>query len=205
MNKKLINIQNINEMDKRYRTNFINSLSGFKSLNLAGTFSPNNETSNLAPVSSVIHVGANPPLMGMLLRPDTVPRHTLENVRESGFWTLNHVTKDFYKQAHQTSARYSKEISEFEPVGLTEDFNDFPAPFVKEAQVKIGLELCETFNIKSNGTHFLVGRVLVAYVPENIISEDGFLDLEKAGSLTVSGLDSYHMTNAIGRLPYAKP
>jgi hypothetical protein len=34
---------------------------------------------------------------------------------------------------------------------------------------------------------------------------DGFVDLEKAGTLTCSGLDSYHKTARIARLSYAKP
>ena len=36
------------------------------------------------------------------------------------------------------------------------------------------------------------------------VLEDGFVDIEKAGSMTVSGLDSYHKTNRIARLSYAK-
>jgi hypothetical protein len=33
---------------------------------------------------------------------------------------------------------------------------------------------------------------------------DGFIDLENAGTITVSGLDSYHSTKKIERLSYAK-
>jgi hypothetical protein len=40
---------------------------------------------------------------------------------------------------------------------------------------------------------------------EAYILEDGTIDLEAAGSLTVAGLDSYHRTQKIGRLAYAKP
>ena len=205
MNKKLICLDEINKMNKGFRTNFINSLSGFKSLNLAGTISTSRKITNLAPISSVIHVGANPPLIGMLLRPDSVPRHTLENIRENGFWTLNHVNKDLFKKAHQCSARYDDNISEFHAVNLKEEFHNFPAPFVEEAKIKIGLELTEEHTLKSNGTHLLVGKVHKVYLPENTIEDDGFISLEKAGSLTVSGLDSYHFTTQLQRLPYAKP
>ena len=202
---KIIELSDLELMNKRYRTNFVNSLSGFKSLNLAGTICTKEKITNLAPISSVIHVGANPPLMGMLIRPDTVPRHTLQNIRENGYWTLNHVNENFYRKAHQSAARYDNLTSEFKAVGLSEEYIDFPAPFVREAKIKIGLQLQENFDIKSNGTHFLIGKVIKVIMPQNIIEDDGFIDLESAGTLTVSGLDSYHKTTSLGRLPYAKP
>lgn len=205
MNQKIIENEDFSKMKKRFRVNFINSLSGFKSLNLAGTICPNRKTTNLAPISSVIHIGATPPLLGMLIRPDSAPRNTLENIINTKHWTLNHVLKTFYKKAHQSSARYESDISEFSACGLQEEYVNFPAPFVKEANVKIGLLLEEKIDIKSNGTHFLIGRIIKVIIPERIIQEDGFLDLENAGTLTVSGLDSYHQTKSIERLPYAKP
>ena len=39
---------------------------------------------------------------------------------------------------------------------------------------------------------------------KSFIENDGFIDLEKAGSVTVSGLDSYHVTKKLARLSYAK-
>jgi hypothetical protein len=42
-------------------------------------------------------------------------------------------------------------------------------------------------------------------IPEASLEEDGYIDLEAAGTVTCSGLDSYHRTERIGRLTYAKP
>ena len=53
---------NITALEKHERELFINSLSGFKSANLVGT-SDATQNSNLAIVSSVVHLGANPPLL----------------------------------------------------------------------------------------------------------------------------------------------
>ena len=66
---------------------FINSLSGYKSANLVGT-ADHQGRHNLAIVSSVVHLGAQPPLVGMIMRPDVVERHTLANIRETGWYTL---------------------------------------------------------------------------------------------------------------------
>lgn len=186
-----------------YRRNFINSLTGFKSLNLIGTVAPTG-LSNLAPFSQVIHVGANPPLIGILFRPNVVPRHTLENILTTGYFTLNHVQKEFVEKAHTGAARW--DISEFHATGLEEEqISGFPAPFVKESFVKMGCKFLEKQDIKSNGTHFIIGQIQLVICPDEFLNEDGFVDLEKAGSITVSGLDSYHFTHKIARFSYPKP
>ncbi len=193
------------EMEPRFRTMFVNSLSGFKSVNLVGTVSKQGNT-NLSIVSSVFHLGANPALMGFIMRPVTVTRDTFYNIRQTGFYTFNHITEAIFKQAHQTSARYEQSISEFDEVGLSSIYRkSFPAPFVGESPVQIGLEFKEEVPIKLNGTIMMIGEIKEIFFPENCLEPDGFLQIEKAGSLTCSGLDAYHSTNKISRLSYAKP
>ncbi len=197
-------LEHILTLDKEYRRNLINCLSGFKSVCLCGTADKKGNT-NLSLISSVIHVGANPPLMGMLMRPHTVRRDTIENINEVGFFTLNHLHKEILDRAHQASARYPKEVSEFEAVGLhTQKSQRHNAPYVEEAYLKIGLAVEEKIVLKSNKTLLIVGKIVELLIPEHIILADGFIDLEVIGTLTVSGLDSYHETKSIRRLPYAK-
>ncbi|GAB4127668.1 MAG: flavin reductase [Ignavibacteriales bacterium] len=203
-NMKITN-ENILQFEKLYRTNFINSLPGFKSANLIGTISKEGKT-NLAIFSSVIHVGANPPLIGMLVRPASVSRHTYENIKDTGYFTINHISKEIYKQAHQTSARYDKDISEFDECELTPEFtNTIKAPYVKESNIKIGCRFVEEHLIKSNDTIFIVGEILEVIMPDDVLTNDGYVDIEKAGTIAISGLDSYHETKRIARLSYAKP
>ena len=197
--------EKIESLDKLYRTNFINSLPGFKSANLVGTISKEGKT-NLAIFSSVIHVGANPPLMGLLMRPVSVERHTYTNIKETNHFTINHINKEIFKQAHQTSARYDKDVSEFNSCGLMPEYSEIiKAPYVSESKIKIGLKYVEENEIKFNGTIFIVGEVVELILPEEIISKDGCVDIEKAGTIAISGLDNYHETKRITRLSYAKP
>lgn len=197
--------KDILKFDKIYRAAFIISITGFKSANLIGTISSEGKT-NLAIFNSVIHVGANPPLMGFLMRPVSVERHTYTNIKETNYYTVNHINKEIFKQAHQTSASYEKEISEFDACGLTpEHSKTIKAPYVKEAKVKIGLEFLEEQEIKSNGTIFIVGEVQEVILPDETVLADGFIDIEKAGTIAISGLDGYHETKRIARLSYAKP
>ncbi len=188
--------------EKRFRTQFVNALSGFKSGNLIGTVSLSG-VNNLAIFTSVVHIGANPPLMGMISRPNSVPRHTLENIEASRFFTINHIHRSFYAKAHQTSARYS--VDEFSAVGLTPDFKDFNAPYVQEANIQIGLEYVQRINIEINNTIMIIGRIVEVHLPNEIIEPDGTLAIEKAGTIAVSGLNTYHTTQKLEQLPYAKP
>jgi len=204
-NKKSFNKKDIENLDKRFRTAFINSLSGFKSLALIGTQDKNNQT-NLAVFNSLIHIGANPALVGFISRPGVVERQTLENITETGFYTINHVTEDFYKQAHQTSARYPREVSEFDVTGLKIEYKeDFFAPFVAESNVQIEVQFKELVDLTINNTVLIIGEIQAVYFPSDCLFEDGALDLEKAGSLASLGLDGYHKTQRLARLSYAKP
>jgi len=194
----------INQMEQRYRAAFINSLGGFKSLILVGT-ADHKGASNLAVLNSLFHIGANPPLCGLIFRPDVADRHTLDNILETGWYTINHVSEGFYRAAHQTSARYPKELSEFSAVGLTPEWHsEFKVPFVAESAIKWLMKFREKHDLTINGTHLVIGEIMEVHIPEDILQEDGFVDIEKAGTLTCSGLDSYHKTQKISRLSYAK-
>ena len=200
-----LNSLDIQQIEHRKRTALINSLSGFKSLNLIGTASREYEI-NLAVFNSVIHLGADPALMGFISRPHSVERHTIENIQQTKFFTINHITADIFEKAHQTSARYPREQSEFEAVGVTAVYkNNFAAPFVEESKIQIGLELKETVAVKSNDTLLIIGEIMDLYFPENIWLEEGVLDIEKAETLTGSALNGYHTTKLIKRMKYAKP
>ena len=197
--------KDISNLEKFYRKNLINSLSGYKSANLIGTVSAN-QVPNLAVFTSVHHIGANPPLFGFNVRPATVPRHTYENILNNSFFTINHIDENHYKQAHEASARYRKDVSEFDMVGLTPEYSStHPAPYVEESAVKIGLQLEEFHKIKANNTTLVVGRIIELIIPDRFIRPDGTVRLEKLGVVTVSGLDTYHSTHELAKLPYAKP
>jgi hypothetical protein len=79
------------------------------------------------------------------------------------------------------------------------------APYVKESKIKIGLKFLEEHEIKSNGTIFIVGEIIEVIFPDEVIAKTGYVDIEKAETITISGLDSYHETKKIARLSYAKP
>jgi len=143
-------------------------------------------------------------MIGVLFRPHTVERHTLENILETGVFTLNHVKEAFFKEAHQTAARY--EGSEFEAVGLEEAYlADLFAPFVKLSPVKVACKLLEHQTLQVNGTVMVIASIEHIFVEQKGLRADGSLDLNILGTVTVSGLDEYHIGKRLARLSYPKP
>jgi flavin reductase (DIM6/NTAB) family NADH-FMN oxidoreductase RutF len=200
-----INNADLQQMEQRKRAMLINSIGGYKWVSLIGTIDENKNT-NLAIFSSLFHLGANPALIGFIVRPDSVDRHTLTNIISTKCYTVNQINENIYKQAHQTSARYEKEISEFDAIALTTCFkNNFVAPYVLESNIQLGVVFKERIDLTINGTILIIGEITELYYPKNCICEDGFIDNEKANTITCSGLDSYHSTTKLSRLSYAKP
>jgi flavin reductase (DIM6/NTAB) family NADH-FMN oxidoreductase RutF len=197
--------EGIAELETLYRRNLMNTLIGFKNANLIGTKNLKGQT-NLAVFNSFVHLGANPPHIAFVMRPTTVERHTYDNIHETGFYTINHIQTSIVKQAHQTSAKYPKEVSEFEACGLEEEYkNDFFAPYLKGANIQIGLKFVEEIFIKTNDVYLMIGEVQEFYVQEDCIRPDGFIDLAKAQTAVISGLDAYYEATEIARYSYARP
>jgi flavin reductase (DIM6/NTAB) family NADH-FMN oxidoreductase RutF len=205
MENTIYSLHDINEMGKIERLNFINAITGFKSANLIGTIDEH-QNENLAVFSSVTHLGSNPPLIGFITRPVHVPRHTYLNIKATGFYTINHVHENFVDRAHQTSAKYAAGESEFEKCGFKAAYyQNFPAPFVAESMVQIGMKFVEEQPIRYNDTILVIGEVQMIRVPKAAKKADGFIDLEELGTVTLSGLDTYLKTKKINRYAYARP
>jgi flavin reductase (DIM6/NTAB) family NADH-FMN oxidoreductase RutF len=198
-------ISSIQTWERFYRANFINSLTGFKSVSLIGTISQSGQT-NLAIFSSVVHLGSDPALIGFINRPIKAAPHTLANIQSTGTYTINHVHPSFLELAHQTSAKYPEEVSEFDELGLTPEFFEATAaPFVKESKVKYALTLEQIIPIKVNNTFLVIGKLQSVALEEDILLPDGFLELDKASSICSNGIDAYYSTQLIDRYEYAKP
>ncbi|MEN5197274.1 hypothetical protein [Sphingobacterium faecium] len=78
----------IDEMEKFYWISLINSLIGFKPVNLLGSCNIDGSP-NLSIISSAFHLGANPPLIGLVMRPQREHNDTLKNIQATGQYNLN--------------------------------------------------------------------------------------------------------------------
>ena len=197
--------QQIDEFPHLYKINLMNSISGYKPANLIATKSTDNIT-NVAVFSSVVHYGSSPAILGFVLRPTTVVRNTYNNIKETGYYTINAINEAIIEEAHHTSAKYPSEISEFDKTTLSEEFkNNFHAPFVAESPLQIGMKFLEEHHIKANGTILVLGEVTDLYFKDSMLSEDGLLNLSTEKVAAINGLDTYMVAENYKRLSYQRP
>ena len=199
------NFDDIQNLEKIYKINLINSCSGFKSANLLGSISEEG-ISNVAVFSSVTHLGSKPPTLGFILRPTTVPRDTYKNIKDLGVFTINHIHQDIIEDAHHTSAKYPKEVSEFDMTGLEEEFKgNFKAPFVKGAPVQMSMKFIEEVYVPSNDVMLIVSQIQELYIDDALLQEDGLINLSKGNIAAINGLDTYAIPKFNKQLSYQRP
>ena len=197
--------EDIKGLNRIKRLNLINSITGVKPANLIGSISSSGQT-NLAIFSSLVHLGSNPALIGFVLRPQhEVRRDTYDNILQTECYTINRVHTSFIANAHYTSAKFSKQESEFEKCKLSEEYLfDFKAPFVKESRVKLAMKLEEMIQIEVNKCMMIVGSIQHLFIDDKAVEDDGQINLECLNEVGIGGLNSYYRLEKIGQFPYAR-
>ena len=194
----------IDQMEKIERLNLINSCTGYKSANLLATKSVDGK-SNVAIFSSITHLGSSPALIGFIMRPTTVPRDTYKNIKETGYFTVNHITVDMIADAHHTSANYELGISEFDKTNLEEEYkNGIEIPFVKGSPVQLYCEYVNEYYIKENDTIHLIASIENLFFEEELAHKDGWLQIDRGNVVAINGLDGYCLPKLVDRFQYAR-
>lgn len=202
---KKIKCSEWDSLSKIHRLNLINSCTGYKSANLIGTKSPNG-IPNVAVFSSVTHLGSSPALLGFILRPNVVPRNTYNNIKATGYFTVNHIAQHMIALAHQTSASYDAEISEFDMVNLEQEYlSDIDVPFVKDSPVKLLCRYLNEYEIAENNTIHIIAAIEEIHFRDEMLHNDYWLQLDQGDVVAVNGLDGYCLPKIVDRFDYARP
>ena len=201
---KHISREEISTMEKIERLNLINSCTGYKSANLIATKSIDGK-SNVGIFSSITHLGSHPAIIGFIMRPTTVPRDTYKNIRETGFFTVNHITVDMIADAHHTSANYDLGISEFDKTNLEEEYKkDIDIPFVKGSPVQLHCKYMNEYYIKENDTIHVIASIENLFFEDALQHADGWLQIDKGNVVAINGLDGYCLPKLVDRFEYAR-
>ena len=191
----------IKKLDKVYRLNLINSITGIKPANLIATRSKQG-VDNVAIFSSVVHLGSNPAMIGFVMRPQSKTNtDTYQNILDTKFYTINHITQKIYKKAHMTSAK--TDISEFDILSIDKENSDFKVPFIKGSPVQIGMKLLKTIDLP-NKCIFIIGEPEIILIHDKIITSEGKINLSSGDIVGISGLDGYYNLNYLDSLEYVR-
>ena len=63
----------------------------------------------------------------------------------------------------------------------------------------------EEYLIKSNNTIQLIAEIKDLYIKDDIVEEDGFVNLAKANVVAINGLDGYALPSLKQRIEYQRP
>ena len=154
----------------------------------------------------VTHLGSNPPTLGFILRPTTVPRNTHKNLKDIGYFTINHIWEEVIEDAHHTSAKYPDDVSEFDMTNFEPEFKgNFKAPFVKNAPVQMSMKFIEEIYVPSNDVMLVVAQIQELYVKDELLQNDGLINLSLGNIATINGLDTYAIPKFKKQLTYQRP
>ncbi|MBU0940666.1 MAG: flavin reductase family protein [Bacteroidetes bacterium] len=196
--------EELENLEKVERLNLINSCTGYKSANLLATISKDG-VPNVAIFSSITHLGSSPAMIGFIVRPTTVPRDTYKNIKEMGYFTVNHITEDIIADAHHTSANYDDSTSEFDKTKLEAEFKEnIDTPFVKVSPVQLHCKYINEYYIKENNTIHIIASIEKLFFDENLKHQDGWLQLDKGNIIALNGLDGYCLPKLVDRFEYAR-
>ncbi|MBX9886469.1 MAG: flavin reductase family protein [Flavobacteriaceae bacterium] len=196
--------EELENLEKVERLNLINSCTGYKSANLLATISKDG-VPNVAIFSSITHLGSSPAMIGFIVRPTTVPRDTYKNIKEMGYFTVNHITEDIIADAHHTSANYDDSTSEFDKTKLEAEFKEnIDTPFVKGSPVQLHCKYINEYYIKENNTIHIIASIEKLFFDENLKHQDGWLQLDKGNVIALNGLDGYCLPKLVDRFEYAR-
>jgi flavin reductase (DIM6/NTAB) family NADH-FMN oxidoreductase RutF len=151
-------------------------------------------------------LGSSPALLGFILRPNVVPRNTYNNLKATGYFTVNHIAQNMIAQAHQTSASFDAEISEFEMVNLEQEYlSDIDVPFVKDSPVKLLCRYLNEYEIVENNTIHIIAAIEEIHFRDEMLHNDYWLQLDQGEVVAVNGLDGYCLPKIVDRFDYARP
>lgn len=136
---------------------------------------------NLAPFSFFAMGGQNPQGLAFCPTADRNgnPKDTLRNVRETGEFVVNIVSRAMAERVNQASAPYPPEVDEFDITGFTR----VPSALVRPprvAEAPAALE-CRVFQLVPQGSGpmhgtWVIGEVLVVHIRDEYLAADGLPD-----------------------------
>lgn len=139
---------------------------------------------NLAPFSFFAMGGQNPQGVAFCPTADRngEPKDTLRNVRETGEFVINIVSREMAERVNQASAPYPADVDEFDITGFTRVPSTAVRP-PRVAEAPAALE-CRLFQLVPQGSGpmhgtWVIGEVLVVHIRDEFLAADGLPDTSR--------------------------
>ena len=138
---------------------------------------------NIAPFSFYNAFSSTPPIVGFSTIPrlDGRKKDTLQNVIDTGCFTLSSVSHALVAPMSKTAALLEPEENEFDIAALeSAEASHINAPYAKDALLVFECELHQvvSFGDEEGSGNLILGRILFINIDDSIYN-DGYVDFEK--------------------------
>ena len=164
---------------------------------------------NLAPFSFFTAGGSNPPSVVFCTVNDRHgnTKHTLQNIRKTGEYVINIVTRAMTDRMNTASFEYPAEVDEFSVAGFTRVPSRIVSPpGVAESPVQLECRLHTVFSHGEgpSASNYIVGEVVHITV-DDAFCTDGLPDNAKIEHLSRLGADYYSHVDPAALFSLARP
>ena len=153
---------------------------------------------NLAPFSQFQNIGYDPPIVMFSANQRTTGKRkdTVVNVEATGEFVWNMATYDLREAVNLSSEELAPNADEFAAAGLEKTPSlVVKPPRVAESPVHFECRHLQTTRIPGNGdtgsADIVIGRVVRIHIRDDVVTEDGRLDIEKIKPLARLGYYNY--------------
>jgi flavin reductase (DIM6/NTAB) family NADH-FMN oxidoreductase RutF len=159
---------------------------------------------NLAPFSQFQNLTFDPPYVMFAANQNSLGarKDTVVNVEQTGEFVYNMATYDLRDAVNRSAAEVPPEVDEFDLAGVTR------APSIKvrpcrvaESPVQFECQYHQTIRLPGNGpmgtVDVIIGRVVLIHVKNEVLMDDGRLDILKVRPLARLGYYDYTTVDSI--------
>lgn len=154
--------------------------------------------SNLAPYSQWQNLTFDPPMVMFAANQysDGRRKHSVVNAERTGWFVWNMATYDLREAVNISSMEWPDGVDEFEKSGVTRAACiDAPGPRVAESPAHFECRYLSTHRLPGNSNHGWVevvyGQVMRIHVDDNVLTDEGKLDIPKIRPLARMGYYDY--------------
>ncbi|MCH8824395.1 MAG: flavin reductase family protein [Planctomycetes bacterium] len=170
-----------------------------------------NGKANLAPFSYFNAVSGLPPHVMFSpggLGPEGKAKHSLLNAEATGEFVVNVVSRQLAEQMVQTSAAVAFDVDEFELAGLSKEPSKLVKPSrVAGAPIHLECKYWKTIQMPQDDgvpCHMVIGQVVGVHIADEIIDDDGLVDVLRFEPVARLGYRQYASINNVFEIQLPK-
>ena len=142
---------------------------------------------------------SDPAMLSISVRPE---RHSYKMIEETGEFVINLTTEELAFATDYCGVKSGRDMDKWAAAKLTREKADIvSAPMIKESPVNIE---CKVEKVIPLGTHHMfIAKVLAVDVDENLINNNGKLELKRANLVAYSHGDYLELGKKVGTFGFS--